>query len=217
MTTAAGRPAAGTGPASRTLLSVMEAGGPLVDALTSGEVLDDAAGKLDRFSSSLWGTAYTELAGMLRGFLDLDLGAAVVAGWCAHRDLVKAGRETLAAPGTVLVPLAGRDVTLAKRPAVDVMVGDAVLTTLVFEVRIDVHVDTANGVVRGGRLVELTTGTCRVTATLSCEGSELRSTEYRFDPRVGCPLGDGLPLVTVPIQSPGRASSASADRARATP
>jgi len=183
-----------------TILSVLEAGGPLVDALTSEEVLADAAGKLGTLSSSLWGTAYAELGGMLRGFLDIDLGATVVAGWCAHRDLVKAGRETLTAPGTVLVPLTGRDVTLAKRPAVELVLGDAVLTTLVFELRLDVHVDTATGVVRGGRLVELTTGTCHVKATLSCEGSKLRSADYHFDPRVGCPLGDGILLAAVPAQ-----------------
>ncbi len=207
MTTAAGRPAADTrtpGRTATTVLSVLEARGPLVDALNDERVLTDAAGRLGALHSSLWATAYAELAGMLHGFLDIDLGATVVAGWCAHRDLVKAGRETLASPGTVLVPLAGRDVTMAKRPAVEVMVGDAVLTTLVFELRVDVHVDTATGVVRGGRLVELTTGTCRVKATLSCEGSELRSAEHQFDPRVACPLGDGVPLVTVPPQRHSR-------------
>jgi hypothetical protein len=204
MTTAAGRPAAETGTTGRSVLSVLEARGPLVDALNDGGVLTDAAGKLSALNSSLWQTAYAELGGMLRGFLDIDLGATVVAGWCAHRDLVKAGRATMRSPDTVLVPLTGRDVTMAKRPAVEVMLGDAVVTTLVFELRIDVHVDTATGVVRGGRLVELTTGTCRVKATLSCEGSELRSAEHQFDPRVGCRLGDGVPLVTVPTQRHSR-------------
>jgi hypothetical protein len=200
MTTTSGRPAAEAGTTNPTVLSLLEAPGPLVDALTSAEVLTDAAGRLGTLGSSLWGTAYRELAGMLRGFLDVDLGATVVAGWCAHRDLVKAGRQTLTAPGTVLVPLTGRDVTLAKRPAVELLLGEAVLTRLVFELRLDVHVDTATGVVRGGRLVELTTGTCHVKATLSCEGSKLRTAEYHFDPRLACRLGDGLPLVTVPTQ-----------------
>jgi hypothetical protein len=128
--------------------------------------------------------------------LDLDLGGLVVAGWCQFADLTAAAKRTAAAPGSVeVVDLAIHSITWTHNPQIDVLVNDARVATLHFDLSIRFKVQGLVATVRYGRLVGFSSGGCEVTGTLAAEGRQLAQREAQFQLPVLVRLGDGIPLL----------------------
>lgn len=191
--------------ATLTARSIVEANDIAVgDRLSEAGVLDEAAGLLSRAGSSLWEAAYGELTRLANGFLEVDITAVMVTGWCKYRELIAAGEQTAGNRESVVVELAGRDLSLVQHPQVDVMLLDRQIGTLTFDLLVDVKVVALAGIVRDGALVELTSGTCEVTVTLSFGSAELAKATGTYDPHVAVSLGEGVPLTDVLApRSPG--------------
>lgn len=188
-------PAPGPGLDVRTLL--LRGGG--VDRLRDhlrDVVRPDAAPRGPRLSSRLWATVVEQVAEASAGLLDVDLGAAAVAGWRTHGALVAAARETRGTPGlTVVVELAEHDLLSTWRPRVDVVVAGTTVAHLALELTVALHVVGLHAVVQAARLTRLGGGEGEVTATLSVGGQCLLQEEAPFDARLSVPLGDGVPLL----------------------
>jgi hypothetical protein len=165
--------------------------------LEANRVLDHADDALTRVGGLLWKSAYAELAEIVKDFITIDLAALLVSAWQKYDELIDAGIRTYGTAESVSVDFAGRDLGLTQHPTVDVIWQERIVSTIRFEVRTDVHVDALVGVVHAGRLVELTTGSCTVTVSLSGQGDQLLKTVPRtFDPRLVVPLRDGVDLVS---------------------
>jgi hypothetical protein len=131
--------------------------------------------------------------------LDLDLGDVLVAAWRKHSALVAAGQRTAAAPGTEeLVELATHKVTSTHRPYVDVLVDGIEVATVELELQLSFLVKGMLGVVRAGRLVALRTGSCELSASLSCKGVKVASRKATLDLPATVRLGAGLTLAPAP-------------------
>ncbi len=133
------------------------------------------------------------------GFLDVDLGAAVVAGWRRHAQLVQAARETVATPGlTEIVELARHRITTTWRPRVELMLGPASLATIAFELVVSFEIVGLHACVTQGRVFRVGGGQGSVRAALSVGGRCLLEREAPFDARLSVPLGPGMPLLGPP-------------------
>ena len=137
----------------------------------------------------------TTLARLTQDFLDIDVGALLVSGWRRYRALIDAGERTRGTTERVVVELSGRDFTMVQHPSIDVFADDTRLGTVTLTVTVTVRVAALAGVVRDGALVELTTGTCTVTASLAVDGRELVTHSEVYDPHLMVRLGAGVPLV----------------------
>jgi hypothetical protein len=119
------------------------------------------------------GAVSNQIAAAAHGLLDLDrgLGEFVVQGWCQIAELTAAARRTAATPGSeVVVDLATHSITWTHNPQIDVLVNDARVATVHFELSIRFTVKGLAATVRDGNLVRLSSGECEVTGTLAAEG-----------------------------------------------
>ena len=139
--------------------------------------------------------------------LKVDLVDVLARGWREHRDIVSAARRTLAAPGsTELLSLATHEVTMDKRPSINVLVDGHRVATL--ELGLSVVFDI-NGVllgIGGGRLTAVHSGRCEITGTLAVQGTDLLVKRGRlalpgvFSLRRGIRL---LPVGEYPVEGDG--------------
>lgn len=155
-----------------------------------------ANGVLGRLTDRAFGTLSAQFAEITYGLIDVDLGALLQEGLRRHAMLASAARSTRDNPqATEVVEIAGHAVTVTHRPSVDVLVNEVQVTTLAFELVLDVQVEALLGTVRQGRLVELQVGPCTATGTLLCESVRLAGGSAHLDPTIVVRLGRGLPLI----------------------
>jgi hypothetical protein len=160
-------------------------------------------------SASSLGVVERELAGVLEGLLDLDLGEVLVAGWRKHAALIAAGERTAAAPASKeVVELATHRVTWTCRPSVDLVLDGAKLATLEFVLTIEFVLVGVSAVVWQGHLVAVQGGDCSVTGDLELGGADLCHREQRVDIAWLAPLRPAVPLVGNGTTAPHQADSA---------
>ena len=151
--------------------------------------------------------AVQEAATTAAALLKVDLTDVLVHGWREHRDIVSTARRTLAAPGsTELLSLATHEVTMDKRPSINVLVDGHKVATL--ELGLSIVFDI-NGVllgIGGGRLTAVHSGRCEITGTLAVQGTDLLVKRARlalpgvFSLRRGIRL---LPVGEYPVEGDG--------------
>lgn len=168
----------------------------LAQALDEQDVLGAIGGAVTKLSQAGREAAGGEVATVVQGLLDLDLGDLLVAGWSKHADLVAAAKSTLAAPdSSELVELAAHSITSVHQPFVDLFVDDVHVATVRFELSVEFKVQALVATVRHGHLVAFRSGGCEVTATLGAEGRQLVTRQARLDLPLVLRLGDGVSLL----------------------
>ncbi len=178
-----------------TALSVVEvAGTNVAQRLASVGALNESSTELTGVHSSLWSGAQDELAQLARGFLNFDLGPVLIAGLLKVKELIEAGRTTHGTLESVVVDLAGHQLSLARHPSVDVVLMDQVVASVPFALQVDLTIKALAGTVRNALLVGLTTGAVEAVVTFGACGAELATARRTFDPRAHLSLGNGVPI-----------------------
>jgi hypothetical protein len=169
----------------------------MADALQKQGALGSISAAVKTLSRAGLGAVSNQIAAAAHGLLDLDLGLGelVVQGWCQIADLNAAAKRTVAAPGSEVVDLATHSITWTHNPQIDVLVNDARVATVHFELSIRFTVKGLAAMVRDGNLVRLSSGGCEVTGTLAAEGRQLAQREAQFQLPLLVRLGDGIPLL----------------------
>jgi hypothetical protein len=140
--------------------------------------------------------AMQRLGGVVAEAIDVDVLGALRSGWQRYQSLTSAADRTLAAPGSEeIVELATHRVTSTHEPSVEVFFDGEPLFTISFRLDLTFELRAVEGVVRGGRLVELGSGKVHLQVDLTCEDVPVRSVMRTFDLKVAMPLGSGIPLV----------------------
>jgi hypothetical protein len=139
--------------------------------------IDDALNALKKKVSQTGrqaaGSEITTAADVL---LDLDLASLVASGWRKHAALTEAAERTLANPGSSeIVELLVHNITTTHRPSVDLLIDHVPVTTIHFELCFEFAVKGLVVTVRNGHVVNLHSGSCDVTGTLTAEGAQLAS------------------------------------------
>jgi hypothetical protein len=154
----------------------------LAHALREHGVLGSMGSALELVSDAGREAAADQVAVVAHGLLDLDLGDLVVAGWRKQGQLAAAAERTAANPGSSeVVELATHRVSSAHHPSVELLVNDAHLATVTFDLEVEFIVKALVVTVRGGHVVSLHTGACDVAATLAAEGIRLASRQAHFE------------------------------------
>jgi hypothetical protein len=178
-----------------TALSIVDAAGTdVARRLAAIGALNESSTELIGVRSSLWSGAQDELAQMARGVLNFDLGPVLVAGLLKIKELIEAGRTTHGTLESVVVDLAGHQLSLARHPSVDVVLMDQVVASVPFALQVDLNVKALAGTVRNALLVGLTSGAVEAVVTFGACGAELATARRTFDPHVHVSLANGLPI-----------------------
>lgn len=171
----------------------------MADALQKQGALGSISAAVKTLSAAGLGAVSNQIAAAAHGLLHLDrgLGGLVVQGWGQIAELTAAAKRTVAAPGSEeVVELATHSITWTHNPQIDVLVNDARVATMHFELSIRFTVKGLTATVRDGNLVRLSSGGCEVTGTLAAEGRPLAQREAQFQLPLLVPLGgDGIPLL----------------------
>jgi hypothetical protein len=154
----------------------------LAQALHEHGVLGSMGTALELASEAGREAAADQVAVVAHGLLDLDLGDLVVAGWRKQGQLAAAAERTAANPGSSeVVELATHRVSSAHHPSVELLVNDAHLATVTFDLTIEFVIKALVVTVRDGHVVSLHSGACDVAATLAAEGIQLASRREHFE------------------------------------
>jgi hypothetical protein len=184
------------GPAAVTALSILETDGTEIDRfLSRTDPLAEARSQAPPVRNRMWGLTLSQVGRAAAGFLGLDVGGVLLAGWRNCNELIDAGRRTRDCDTAVAVDLAGKDVVLRQHPWVEVTWQRQRIAEVHFEVTVEVRVVAVEAVVRCGSLVELTSGQVIVGASLSSRGETLGPREAKLDPLLVIDLGKGIRLV----------------------
>jgi hypothetical protein len=125
----------------------------LAQALHDHGVLGSMGTTLDLVSEAGREAAGNQVAVVAHGLLDLDLGDLVVAGWRKQGQLAAAAERTAANPGSSeVVELATHRVSSAHHPSVELLVNDAHLATVTFDLTIEFVIKALVVTVRDGQL-----------------------------------------------------------------
>ena len=185
----------------------------LAQSLREQGVLQSPIRGLGGLSASAWQAVHQEIATVVDGLLNLDLGDLLIAGWCKYSDLTKAAKRTLVSPGSEeIVALATHRIVSTHHPSVDLIVNEAKAHTLKFGLSVVFDLTGVAAVVRRGDLVALRGGKCVVTATLKLEKTLLELTrKASIDLHLVVPLRRPIPLAhqachppTTPLNPPAR-------------
>ena len=154
----------------------------LARALDEHGVLGSLDNALGLLAQSTRDAAGDQVAAVADGVLSLDLGDLVVAGWRKQGQLAAAAERTAANPGSSeVVELATHRVSSAHHPSVELLVNDAHLAAVTFDLEVEFVVKALVVTVRDGHVVSLHTGACDVAATLAAEGVQLASHRAHFE------------------------------------
>ena len=154
----------------------------LAQALHEHGVLGSMGTALELASEAGREAAADQVAVVAHGLLDLDLGDLVIAGWRKQGQLAAAAERTAANPGTSeVVELATHRISSAHHPFVELLVNDAHVATVTFDLEVEFVVKALVVTVRDGHVVSLHTGACDVVATLAAKGIQLASRKAHFE------------------------------------
>jgi hypothetical protein len=188
--------------------------GELTQALEDNAVVGTFDQSLKHLSRAGRKAVDRQVATVVNGMLNLDLGDLVVNGLGKITDLIAAARRTLAAAESrEIVELSTHTISCAHHPHVDVLVNDARVATLRFDLALKFVVKGLSGTVSNGRLVSLHAGACDVVGSLAAEGRQLVKREGHFQLPLLIKLGDGVPL----LRSRTEPTSAQAPAVKAEP
>jgi hypothetical protein len=158
-------------------------------------VPERAVGKELALTTGLVRAAAAEIGSVVAGLLDIDLVDVLVSAWKKYGALSAAAEETLLSPGEErYVDLATHRITSTHAPSVELLLDDVPVGSVDFELELGAVIEALRAVVTDGRLTAIRSGRIELSATLSCEGVELRSVSRTIDPSLEFDLGDGVPL-----------------------
>jgi hypothetical protein len=168
----------------------------LAHALHEHGVLGALGEGVTKLSRAGRNAANDQIATVAHGLLDLDLGGLVIAAWGKYADLMAAAKRTFATPdSSEVVELATHTITSAHHPFVELLVNDAHVATVHFELAVKFVVKGLVAAVQHGRLVAVHSGDCDVTATVAAEGRQLAKREAHLQLPLLVRLGGGIPLL----------------------
>jgi hypothetical protein len=181
-------------------------------ALSEGGVVEGAEQAIRGMSTGGRSIVVRELATVTNGLLALDLGDVLIGAWRRRTALIDAARRTSLMPeSSAAVDLAAHRVTQTQQPYIDLLVNGKRLHRFDLELSLVLDVHALVAVVRGGKLVELSSGSCDLLCSLTVDRYRVAERMANLDLPLVVRLGSGIPLLpdegpTIPSQARQRSS-----------
>jgi hypothetical protein len=147
-----------------------------------------------------WSAVARAVGAKLDEVLDVNLAGIALSVWKKYQRLQEY-RDPVRHPPeeTALVPLAEHTIESVHRPHVDVLVNEAPVGRLDFEIRLALKLEGVVLKVRGGKIREIGAGRGRGQGHLKCAGVTLVERQTgNFELPLAIDLGDGLDIPAVP-------------------
>jgi hypothetical protein len=159
-----------------------DAGQALAQLLDDSGVLGSLSGVLGQLTQAGLEATDSQVATVAQQLLELDLGDLAVEGWRKHAALSRAAERTKANAGSSeVVELAAHRISSVHKPTVELLLNEAHIATIGFEMRVEFLVQALVATVRHGHIVALGAGACDLTATLAVEGMQLATKQVHLD------------------------------------
>ncbi len=179
-------PAVAAGPAPQTIKDLLLPGTDLPPELTRavGEVakgggISDVLTRLTPIGLDILGS---RIGALLSEMLNVDIGTIVGGALTKNQEIANALRDTAAQPGSeAVVPLADQTLGSSYSHAVDIVVDNATLLGVTFDIALDAILEGALVVVRDGRMVAVRAGRAHLSGSLSCGGALIAAREIDLD------------------------------------
>lgn len=143
-----------------------------------------------------WPVAFDEIMRKTGDLLDVSLGDIMARAWNKYRVLAKyLDREKYSPSETFLVPLAEHTIKSDHKPHVDILLGEQLLGTIDFEIKVSLTLKGFIVRVQDGKIMEIKTGTCKAKGSITCEDLlifEKETDSVTLPGTIG--LGDGVPI-----------------------
>ncbi len=165
--------------------------------LESGSTMADLKDTISTAARGVgWTAAFDEIKKSVEPLLDVEIPALLAAAWNKCRLLSKyLDRDRYPPDKTVMLPLAEHTVKSEHRPVIEIYLNEHLLGKVNFLVTVSLVLEGLTLKIRGGRIVEILTGSCTGKGTISCEDCLLveRATAPFALPG-SIKLGDGIPV-----------------------
>lgn len=169
----------------------------LVSSLEKTGVATTLSEELDGFARTTREEAIRQVGKVTSDLLDLDLTQLVLNAWSTHAELKAAGERTLRSPDSEeLVDLVSHEVTFDDQPSIDLLVNGQQIDTVHLTLSLTVDIDALTAIVKGGRLIGVRVGRCRVDGRLSIEDKCVADRRAELQLPFSLRLGSGLSLAT---------------------
>lgn len=202
-------PAPASGVTARALL-FGDAG--LVSSLENSGVPSTLSEQLHGFAETTRDEATRQLGMVTSDLLDLDLTELVLNAWRTHAELKAAGERTLLARDSEeLVDLVSHEVTFDDQPSIDLLVNGRHVASVHLSLSLTIDIDALTAIVKGGRLIGVRVGRCRVDGRVCIEDNCVAHRRTELQLPFSLRLGSGLSLV-----NPREPTSAAIPGARRT-
>lgn len=140
--------------------------------------------------------AERQIAAATDGLLSLNLADVAAVGWKKYAALSNAARSTRGSPSsTEVVTLVTHKIESSHHPTVDVTLDGTPLATINIDLELCFTMAGVNAVIQRGRLMNIRTGTCTVTGSLTVQQISVAKKERRFALPGAIRLREGIPLL----------------------
>ncbi len=165
--------------------------------LESGTAMADLKDKVRADARGVrWPAAFAEIKKSVEPLLDVEIPALLAAAWNKCRLLSKyLDRDRYPPDKTVMLPLAEHTVKSEHRPVIEIYLNDHLIGKINFLVTVSLVLEGLTLKIRGGRIVEILTGSCTGKGTISCENcllAERATAPFALPGSIK--LGDGIPV-----------------------
>jgi hypothetical protein len=153
--------------------------------------------KISKKSSGIrWPVAFSEITKKIEDLLDISVTDIMVSAWNKYRELQKYADSKQYSPDeTFLVPLAEHTIKSEHHPYMEVLVNEKTIGKINFDICISLSLKGLILKIKGGRIREILTGSCKGKGSIKCENYLLMEKKTRDIPLPGSiNLGEGVPI-----------------------
>jgi hypothetical protein len=168
-----------------------------LSSVESGAAISQLREKIEHEARGVrWPAAFGEIIKSTEHLLDVGIPDIMAAAWNKYRLLHKyLDRDKYPPDKTVLVSLAEHTVKSEHRPSIEIFVNDRLLGKVDFLVTVSLAFEGLTLKIRGGRIMEILTGSCTGKGAIACENFLLfERTTAPFPLPGAIKLGDGVPI-----------------------
>ncbi len=155
--------------------------------------------KLSKRASGIrWPVALSEITKKIEDLLDISVTDIMVSAWKKYGELQKYADSKLYSPDeTFLVSLTEHTIKSEHHPHVEVLVNEKSIGKIHFDVSISLSLKGIILKIKGGRIQEILTGSCKGKGTVKCENHLLMEKRTKDMPLPGSiNLGEGVPITS---------------------
>jgi hypothetical protein len=158
--------------------------------------------KIEKFASLMqrmlaevetgWPVARGEILGRIDNLLQVNIQDILTQAWDKYRTLLKYRDRR---NETIIVPLLEHTVKSRHHPAIEILLGDQLLTTIDFSIDLSLVLKGFVVTIRDGRIIAIKTGDCQGKGSVACEGFIILEKETGPFALPGTiDLGTGVPI-----------------------